>query len=198
MNYRIAGCIAMLTAPFLWIDFMVNGAPEHSPSLMGLFGLLYMGGWMVSIISLDRLKAAGNCRWGGVVFILQLLFLAIAQFWNILVLIQADQSTPLFFITDKFWPLSNLFMIVTGATVLKANKLPAPMRWIPLLVGLWLPISILLMIFLGRTGPAALLSGAYSTIMWGLLGWSVFSIRKKNKAEEVSPSMALETLAISN
>ena len=176
----------MLAAPFLWVDYTVNGNPAHMPASMGLFGLIYMGGWMISIIGLYRMGALGFTRASKRIVMIQLAFLSLAQGWNIMVLAQVDQSTTLFFVLDKFWPLSNLFMIATGITVVRAGALPGIKRWIPLIVGLWLPISIILLVSFGQTPATQLLSGLYSATTWAMMGWILMSTPPKELRTRLS------------
>ena len=189
MNRYLAALFTLLCAPFLWIDFTVNGYPQHSPSSMGVFGLIYMAGWMASIVRLYNLQATGNRAGGKAVLIAQLVFLCIAQVWNILVILQVDQTTPLFFYTDKFWPLSNLFMIVTGIATIVAGRLRGWRKYMPLAVGLWFPISMVAILSIGQTTTSTIISGLYSTVTWSLLGWSVFTAGhdKRQEAHETGP-----------
>ena len=56
-----------------------------------------------------------------------------------------------FNVTDAAWPLSMLWMIVVGVTVIAAKRLSGWQRFVPLLCPLWLPIAITLSIAFGDT-----------------------------------------------
>ncbi len=188
MNNKILGTIAILSAPFLGIDFIVNGAqPVHSWTT-GLYGLIYMLGWMCSVIGLQTLQATGNTRFGKVILVIQLFVLTMAQVWNMAVMFNVSQESFLFWFFDPFWPLSNICMLIVGIKVLVAKFLKGWGRFIPLAVGLWLPFSALIgFLFKGNYLPFA--SGFYSAIVWALLGIVIYTTKPEFKNEEVDASI---------
>ena len=112
----------MILAPFLTLQMLLSGeSNETHTSLGGLFDLIYMLGWMCSIIGLIRLQAAGTKKSSTRLLSVQLLLLCIANVWNIWVIIAPTYNPPLFFVLDAFWPLSNLFMLVLGALIPKTS-----------------------------------------------------------------------------
>ena len=76
-----------------------------------------------------------------------------------------------FNITDAAWPLSMLWMIVLGVTVIVAKRLSGWRRFVPLLCPFWLPIAIVGSIAFGATG--GFVGGGYATVLWALLGYIV-------------------------
>ncbi|HET6540040.1 MAG TPA: hypothetical protein VFG46_06120 [Chryseolinea sp.] len=182
MNNKLLGTIAMAGAPFLGIDFFLNGggfggaAYEHT-SQTGLFCLIYMSAWMCSIWGLLRANAAGIDK-GRYVLITQLIFLTIANSSNVYEIISPETtSTSIFYnVMDMFWPISNLFMIVTGITILRARSFDGSPSFIPLMVGLWIPFSILMYFLIGDMNKIHhIVVGAYSAVAWMLMGYVVRS-----------------------
>ncbi|HYF31363.1 MAG TPA: hypothetical protein VD993_09625 [Chitinophagaceae bacterium] len=195
MTNKTLGAIAMACAPFLCIDFLVhrqagpNENFEHT-SLSGLFSLVYMIGWMCSIVVMKRVGATGF-RWFGV-FILnaQLFTLSLANIWNVWEIVNPGDTSKLYFILDLFWPISQVVMLVAGITVVVVNRRAVVInggfgfvngfgswgRFVPLLAGLWFPVSIVLMVTLGQNYLTVVLSGVYSAVVWGLMGWVCFNV----------------------
>jgi hypothetical protein len=183
MNTKTLGLIGMLTSPFLAIDFIVNGIIKeyHPNSLSGIFSFIYMTGWLGCIVALYNSKANGYKRSGSIIMIIQLCMLLLAEGWNVYVIIQPDSNSIVVRILDIFWPISNCFMLVTGISVITAKVLEGWRRYIPLMVGLWLPVSILASLLAGRNSmTAVLISCAYSAISWFLLGLSVYLGSRRN------------------
>ena len=184
MNNRILGAIGMAGAPFLLIDTVSNGyfVNSHS-SLSGLYNLIYITAWICSIVGLRRAGAFGNSKGGRWMYFIQLFFLAMANAWNTYELIQPGAGTPLYNILDACWPLSNICMLATGITILRARRLPGWKRFVPLLVGLWLPVAFLLWAIFSRTPAVLLAVNMYSAGMWFLLGLTVFLSPDKSTRE---------------
>ncbi len=175
---RTLGTIGMLGAPFLCIDLIfhsgkANGEAYTHTSLGGIFSLLYITAWMCSIIGLWRLQATGKNKSGKTLLVIILITLTLANGWNVYEIIDPQANTPLYALLDMFWPISNLVMFIVGIAVIVARKLTGWKRFVPLLVGLWFPISICLFLLLGRTIMVMYLSGLYSAINWIVLGYVV-------------------------
>jgi hypothetical protein len=176
MNLRLLGFCAMFGAPFLFVTYLIFGEmlDKQKTALDGLCSLLYISGWMCSVIGLWRTQVTGTNRWGRIVLAVQLLFLFLANVSNVMLLTQAGITTPLYFILDLFWPVSNLWMLATGITVVVAKRLQGAQRYVPLAVGLWLPITILLLVVFGKTQATIWANGLYSALTWTALGYIVY------------------------
>ena len=77
-----------------------------------------------------------------------------------------------FNITDAAWPLSMLWMIVVGVTVVVAERLLGWQRFVPLLCPLWLPMAIILSITFGDM-VGGIVGFGYAAVPWALLGYVV-------------------------
>jgi hypothetical protein len=195
MNTRTLGLIAIAGSPFLGIDFIVNNINEgyQRTALGGVFSLLYMTGWVCSILALYRLKAAGNGPWGKGILITQLVMLGLGELWNVYAIADPLSNTVLFRTLDLFWPLSNCFMLITGIAVIRAKQLQGWKRFVPFVVGLWFPLSLLLgpMVF-GNDTLMLYFSSLYSALAWLLLGVTVYVSAGKTKTpafEEHLPAL---------
>ena len=77
-----------------------------------------------------------------------------------------------FNVTDAAWPLSMIWMIVVGVTVIVAKRLSGWQRFDPLLCPLWLPTAITLSIAFGHT-VGGIVGFGYAAVLWTLLGYVV-------------------------
>src|SRR5438309_11726185 len=97
MNNKTLGTIALLGAPFLLLDFLLDFRPDatYIYSFHGaLFNFLYMAGWMCSIIGLLQTRTEGGGRAGQIVLFLQLACLTVAQVWNVHEMIFPGNKSP--------------------------------------------------------------------------------------------------------
>jgi len=176
MNNKIIGFFAILCSPFLAIDLILNGSfNEYNPtSLDGLFSFIYMTGWLLCIWFLFQIHTAANKK-VKTAFIIQIVFLCLAEIWNIWSVIEPKSDHFIFRTLDLFWPVSNCFMFVTGLAIVLAKRINGWQRYAPLVVGLWFPTGVLAIIAFAKTSTASYFICAYSTIAWSLLGLSVYT-----------------------
>jgi hypothetical protein len=169
MNFKLLGIIAIVCAPFLYVDFATS-AQNANTWKTGLFGFIYMIGWIGSVVALKRMNALGKTKWAKIAVTVQLSLLTLAQVWNIWVIAGSSYGNIIFRILDMCWPLSNIWMLVIGITAVKAKKLQGWKRYAPLFAGLWFPLTVIPAITLGYFQ----LAGPYSAIAFSILGLVVF------------------------
>lgn len=177
MKNRTLGILAMLGAPFLGIELMLQ-AQAHTQNLRlaGLMGIPYAMGWLGCIWALYRMEAAGSNRNGRSILTIMLFLLSMANAWNVYAAIDPTANTLIYQIMDICWPASNLFMLVVGVAVIRANYWTDWRKYVPLAVGFWLPVSALAGIILGHVPLApVLVCSLYSVVMWTLLGYTIYS-----------------------
>ena len=174
MCNKVLGAVALICAPFLCIDFLDNQVHSSVSWTTGLYGFIYMLGWMASITGLYRLNATGSYPAAKAILIFQFLFLLLAQAFNVDVIIHGSIYNELQSGLDPFWPLSNGFMIITGIAVIRANLLQGWHKWIPLITGFWLPLMLL---FKAMGIENLYFAGFYSAIAWTLLAIVIYTAR---------------------
>jgi hypothetical protein len=185
MRTSTLGILGMIGSPFLLAGIIVNGFNPNLNSIqMAACNLVYMSCWMCSVAGLWRLKATGESKWGKIVFAIQILFLLLANTSNVYELLQIGSNSTIYKIVEPFWPVSNLFMLVTGITVARAGILKGWKRYITAVVGMWLPVGATLMLIFSRTPATLIASGVYSTITWSLLGLCIYLTGKESREEE--------------
>lgn len=178
MNDRILGTIAMICAPALLIEELLRQGQENA-LITGIMSMVFMAGWICSNTGMRRMRAAGTGKWGRAVLQIQLVVLVLAFMFG---LFEATgllgRESIIFNITDAAWPLSMLWMLVVGITVIGARRLSGWQRFIPLLCSFWLPIAIAGSMAFGDT-IGGFLGFGYAAALWGLLGYIVFDGRER-------------------
>ena len=173
MSNRVLGTIGMICAPALLIEgILVRG--REDALITGIASMVFMAGWICSSVGMWRMRATGTGKWGRTVLLIQLVGLVLAftfGFFEATGLL--GRESVVFNITDAAWPLSMLWMIVVGVTVLLAKQLPGWRRLVPLLCPFWLPIAIFGTVAFGDA--AGLIGVGFAAVLWALLGYVVFS-----------------------
>ncbi|QJW90536.1 hypothetical protein HNV11_14690 [Spirosoma taeanense] len=144
MNNKTLGALALLGAPSMGLGIWVEQQDKSLADswFTGVWGLIYITAWMCSMVALQRMKVAGNSRFGRVFPLVILGFLTIANLSNVWQLVAPTNKSTLFWRLDMFWPLSNVLMLIYGLTVIIANRLTGWQRFVPLLCGLWFPVAM--------------------------------------------------------
>ncbi len=178
MNDRILGTIAMICAPALLIEGLLVQGGENA-AITGIASMIFMAGWICSNTGMRRMRAAGTCKWGRAVLLVQLVGLVLAFLFGLFEATELlGRESLIFNVTDAAWPLSMLWMIVVGITVIRAKRLSGWQRFVPLLCPFWLLIAILGSMALGDTA-GGLVGFGYAAILWVLLGYIVFDSRER-------------------
>jgi hypothetical protein len=175
MNNKILGSLALAGAPFFLLSTYLKPyfTFMHEQQFYGTWGILYLTGWMCSIRGLQRLQATGKSKFGRSILWVLLGSLFLANLSNAYQIISPGSRSLLFIVLDSFWPLSNLLMLIVGIKVVLAKELTGWRRFVPLLVGLWLPVLIASVQLFGRTGVSGTIAAMYSAIAWSLLAIAV-------------------------
>lgn len=178
MNNRMLGVIAIICAPALLLEEFLRQGQEDA-LITGIASMVFMAGWICSNTGMRRMQAAGTGKWGRVVLLIQLVGLVLAfmfGFFEATGLL--GRESIIFNITDAAWPLSMLWMLVVGITVIRTNRLSGWQRFVPLLCPFWLLIAIVGSIVLGEAAGGYLGPG-YAAVLWLLLGYIVFDSRER-------------------
>ena len=186
MSNRTLGTIAMICAPALLVEAILRGGEENA-LITGIAGMVFMAGWICSNVGMQRMRAAGTGNWGRAVLLVQLVGLSLALLFGF---VEAtglfDENDAVFVVTDAAWPLSMLWMLVVGITVIVARRLSVWQCFIPVLCPFWLPLAFLGAIAFGEMG--GLIGLGYAAVLWALLGYIV---RVSRERVGVSPEPAV-------
>ncbi|WP_461397360.1 hypothetical protein [Flavitalea sp.] len=173
---KTLGIIAMICSPFLFMEMLSDHKfGLRNTSAAGVADLIYMTGWICSILGLIKQEATGNKKWGRRLLRLNLVFLGVACIWNIWTAVDPTNNSALYRVLDFFWPASNILLFITGIVIAVQKKLTGFARWAPLVAGFWLGFAIMFGAVAGvRNDPSFYTIGAYSSIAWFLLGLSIY------------------------
>lgn len=162
----------MVCAPALLIGALLTfGVPNAQ--IDGIMSTVFMAGWICSNIGMQRMQATGTGGWGRAVLLIQLTGLVLAFLFGFFETTEIlDENNLIFIVTDASWPLSMVWMLVVGVTVIVAKRLCGWWRFVPLLCPFWLPISVVFSLLFG--GTVGLIFGfGLTAIFWVLLGYVV-------------------------
>jgi hypothetical protein len=180
VSTRFLGLAGMIGAPMMLIFFILGNTDAGAPKtlkdqIIGLTGVFYMCGWLLSAIGMRRLRATGDRPVAKIVFIVQVTLLSFALLFSVMeVFGYSFQNGGLIFaIADAGYPLSHLFMNVVGIFVLRAKVWQGLPKFAPFMVGITLPVTLGLMA-LGSAVAAGIFFGAMTTIGLGAIGCKVY------------------------
>ena len=181
MSNQLLGILALIGSPWLFIGtYLEERMPHLSDSwFTGVWGLLFISGWICAAIALKRLSATGRGAFGKTILLILLISLSIANVSNVIQIIVERDKPSYFIFFDLFWPLSNLVMLIVGIMVLAIKGLPGWKRYIPIATGLWFPLAMLFS-FAGISILSFFFGGIFSALAWGLLAIVIITTRKEH------------------
>ncbi len=173
MNNRTLGTLAMVCAPAMLVESLITAGRE-APLIIGIASMIFMLGSFCSHIGLWRVAATGKGWWGRAVLGVELALIVLAFLFGLFEATGAlGEESIIWNVANLAWPLSMVFMLVVGITAAVVGRLPVPHRFVPLLCGLALPVSILFGVATGAgmdDQRMALIFFSMTTVFWGLLG----------------------------
>ena len=180
MSNKFLGILALMGSPWLFIGtYMESRNPHLSDSwFTGVWGILFISGWICAAIVLKRIKVAGRGAFGRTILLLLLISLCVANVSNVIQIFIERDKPSYFILFDLFWPLSNVIMLIAGITVIAVKGLPGWERYIPLAAGLWFPFAMLSS-FTGINILSFFFGGVNSALAWGLLAIVIITTRKE-------------------
>lgn len=174
------GIAGIIGAPGLFLQFIFEDLSKNSLNInnkfIAVWGIIYIAGWICGVVGLNQLRINSGCKSGKVIFILQLLLLCFALLFSVLDTFGFNHENGgwLFAICDVCYPLSHLFMIVTGTFIWMKGILRGIQKFAPFIVGFSLPLTLVLGAIVGmKTG--VVFFGIFTTIGLGMIGYVVSS-----------------------
>lgn len=174
---RLLGTLGLLGSSMLFVESLYTGFEQHgTDQVVGIIEVIYMTGWMSSIIGLGITQATGRNKGGKAVLIVQFIALMIAAIWSAIHIVVLNPNTehPLYLIGDLAWPFSHVFMLIVGIAALRAKNWTGWAKFTPLLCGLALPVAIVAGMVAGETA-LGLIFPIWTTVAFALLGYAVFT-----------------------
>lgn len=183
MNNKQLAIIGMAGAPFLCIGTITE---ILFPSLFnsrfsGAWGLVYISAWMCTLAAIYRMNVFQLYRFPKVLLLVLFGTLSLANLSNIMLVLSGRTTAPAYFFLDLSWPLSNVLMLILGVSIMPKRGIPKTLRRCIFLTGTWLPLSVVPMLFLGRSTPLFLFGAVYSLLNWGLLAYVTFRLARREE-----------------
>ena len=166
------GLVAMAASPFLFFELLLND--KGNTSLSGVCDLIYMTGWVCTIVALLRINATGPLKKNKTILYVQLGTLTVAQIWNVWTIADPQNTNPVYAIMDFSWPISNITLLIVGIVVAMKGVLSGRKRFAVMIAGLWLPFTIITSLLTGPGMAGIIVSGMYSTIAWFGMGHMIW------------------------
>ncbi|MEU6731452.1 hypothetical protein ABZ917_47755 [Nonomuraea wenchangensis] len=166
---RISGLLLAAGAVAWSVGTVIVGdrVQEGVQTLDTVTGMVFVAGLFAFVWTVHVTRSAGD-GWTRVIPVGLMALLPGAFVTNALSFGYAtyDEFPPALLILDACWPLSQLGMLALGLAVAIRGRLRGAVRWLPLLAGLWFPVTVLAQILGGSTvsvyASAALLLGAHA------------------------------------
>ena len=172
--HRLLGVIGMLTSPFLFLSFAVNGFSHGDSNRLGAaLGFVFTIGWFCNVFGLHALGAAGQRFPARLLLWVELVGVVLAAAFQIFEYVDPSNTSIFFMITDIAWPLSMVLLLIGGIVIAVARRFEGWLRFTPLIAGLWLPLAMVALPLLGQTVGQAV-GGLHTVLGWGLLGYAVY------------------------
>lgn len=187
MNNRTLGTIAMICAPALMIEGLIN-QPDNN-LVIGLASSIFMIGWFCINIAMQRMQAIGTGMAAKIVLRVQQFGIVMAFLFGVIEAFALLPDDNLFFIlTDMCWPLSMVFMIVVGIMAIRVKRWMGWQRFIPLLCAAWLPVAIVMGIFAAGNPTWEYISGVVG-FGWTAVTWFILALIVRSNATLAIPSV---------
>jgi hypothetical protein len=182
MSIRTVRSLAVLPAlgGILWgVAWIVSPSDEGSNSQVeiwasGVFQLGLLG--MLAVMWFSH--ATGPGRSSRVVLASEVVALLLAMAWTAPYLFDANRATTgALVVLDLFWPLSMVGLIIVGVMVARAGRWPSPVRYLPLVASLLIPVDIAVSWAPDDVRNAVM--GVYLAAAYGSVGVAMFHTAPK-------------------
>ncbi|MFF0775571.1 hypothetical protein ACFYUK_42260 [Nonomuraea wenchangensis] len=166
---RVSGLLLAAGAVAWSVGTVIVGdrVQEGVQTLDTVTGMVFVAGLFAFVWTVHVTRSAGD-GWTRVIPVGLLVLLPGAFVTNALSFGYAtyDEFPLPLLILDACWPLSQLGMLALGIAIAIRGRLRGAVRWLPLLAGLWFPVTVLAQILGGSAvsvyASAALLLGAHA------------------------------------
>ena len=189
MTNKTLGNCALIGAPAMAIGTLAEASYPHlfDSWFTGVWGILYITAFMCSIAGIKQAGVLGSSKLGKAMPYVLLATLTLANVSNLIWLFAAKNKPSFFMPIDLCWPLSHILMLAVGVLVIRAGKLAGWKRYVPLIMGLWLPFALTMLSVLGRTQTGFVVGGLYNFIIVVLLAMVVRNLPEPNTTANVQP-----------
>lgn len=127
--------------------------------------------------------ATGTSRTARGLLAAEVVAVILALAWTVPYLFDANRpTTGVLVVLDAFWPLSMAGLIVIGVMVARAGRWPSPVRYLPLVAALLIPVDIA--VSWAPDEVRTTVMGVYLAVSYGLLGLGIVRESERLKSHE--------------
>lgn len=196
MNPRTIQALGALTATggIAWgIAWIVSPSRQgaNSPIEIWTSGLFQVG--LFALLAVMWVTAAtGTGRVPRSVLAAEIVALTLAFAWTVPYLFDVNRpTTGVLVVLDAFWPLSMAGLIVVAVLVARAKRWPVPLRYLPLMASLLIPVDIAVSWAPDAVRDAVM--GAYLASAYGATGIALIGQASRLPATEATVDSAVLT-----
>lgn len=135
-------------------------------------------------------SATGTSRTARALLAAEVVAVILALAWTVPYLFDANRpTTGVLVVLDAFWPLSMAGLIVIGVMVARARQWPSPVRYLPLIAALVIPVDIAV-----SWAPDAVrttVMGVYLAVSYGVLGLNMVRESERLQSQEITAGLAV-------
>jgi len=137
-------------------------------------------------------RATGTSRTARGLLAAEVVAVILALAWTVPYLFDANRpTTGILVVLDAFWPLSMVGLVVIGVLVARAGQWPSPLRHLPLLASLIIPVDIAVSWAPDEVRNAVM--GVYLAISYGLLGLGMIRESDRLQPQDSAVGEAVRT-----
>ena len=194
MNTRTVQWLGALVAlgGVLWgLSWIMSPSENDANSQVEIWASgVFQLGLLALLVVMWSTQATGTSRVARAFLAAEVVALILAIAWTVPYLFDANRpTTGVLVVLDAFWPLSMAGLIVIGVLVVRAARWPSPLRYLPLVASLLIPVDIAVAWTPDEVRNAVM--GAYLAVSYGLLGLVLIRQASQLGANE---SAATETI----
>ncbi|MFC9974686.1 hypothetical protein ACFVH6_27665 [Spirillospora sp. NPDC127200] len=165
---RLSGA-ALAAGALAWVATMPAAESADEMSRIEVAGGLAFQAGLFPVLALVLAARATGDRKGRAFPVAEMVLLVPAMIWSVLAVAVGDDQPGWMLVSDVFWPLSMVFMLVLGIAVAVTGRFTGLLRWQFVLCGLWFPAGMGGKIAGGDDG-ALLAGGAWLLVSYAVLG----------------------------
>ena len=137
-------------------------------------------------------RATGTSRTARGLLAAEVVAVILALAWTVPYLFDANRpTTGILVVLDAFWPLSMVGLVVIGVLVARTGQWPSPLRHLPLLASLIIPVDIAVSWAPDEVRNAVM--GGYLAVSYGLLGLGMIRESDRLQPQDSAVGEAVRT-----
>lgn len=181
---RILGALVTLGGVLWGLSWILTPSEQGDNSQVEIWasGVFQLG--LLALLAVMWVsRATGTSRTARGLLAAEVVAVILALAWTVPYLFDANRPTAgVLVVLDAFWPVSMVGLIVVGVFVARAGQWPRPLRHLPLVASLIIPVDIAVSWAPDEMRNAVM--GMYLAVTYGLLGLGVVRESERLQSQE--------------